>query len=68
MATAMATTNPPSTCVQKKRNLHVHTLLETDLEQRIRNRAYELYEARGREDGYAVDDWLRAEHQIWGLH
>ena len=68
MATTVCTTNRPSTCVQKKHNLHAHTLLETDLEQRIRNRAYELYEARGREDGYAVDDWLRAEHQIWGLH
>ena len=65
----MATTNPPSsTGAQEKRNLYVITLLETDLEQRIRNRAYELYEARGREEGDAVDDWLRAEQQIWGLH
>ena len=39
-----------------------------DLEQRIRNRAYELYEARGREDGRAVEDWLLAEEQIWGRH
>jgi hypothetical protein len=32
-----------------------------DLEERIRARAYELYELRGREDGHDVEDWLRAE-------
>jgi DUF2934 family protein len=26
--------------------------------------AYELYEARGREDGHALEDWLRAEEEI----
>jgi hypothetical protein len=31
------------------------------LRKRIRVRAYELYEQRGREDGHDVDDWLRAE-------
>ncbi len=34
---------------------------EAALEQLIRNRAYEFYEQRGREDGYAEEDWLRAE-------
>ncbi|HKS74757.1 MAG TPA: DUF2934 domain-containing protein [Terriglobales bacterium] len=34
------------------------------LEQQIRSRAYELYEQRGRTDGYEVDDWLRAETEI----
>ncbi len=33
-------------------------------EEEIRTRAYELYEERGREDGYAMDDWLRAEAEI----
>ena len=32
-----------------------------ELEERIRLRAYELYEKRGKRDGYAVDDWLQAE-------
>jgi HSP20 family molecular chaperone IbpA len=27
-------------------------------------RAYELYEARGRIDGYDVQDWVHAEHEI----
>jgi hypothetical protein len=32
----------------------------------IRTRAYELYEARGREDGHDVEDWLEAEAEITG--
>lgn len=35
-------------------------------EERIRVRAYELYEARGREDGHDVEDWLEAEAEIAG--
>lgn len=35
-----------------------------ELEQRIRVRAYELYEQRGRGDGHAVDDWLQAEAEL----
>jgi len=34
------------------------------LEEQIRCRAYELYEANGREDGHELDDWLRAENEI----
>lgn len=37
-----------------------------DLEQRIRRRAYDLYEQRGRVDGFALNDWLRAEAEIVG--
>ena len=35
-----------------------------ELEQRIRVRAYELYEQRGRCDGHALDDWLQAEAEL----
>ena len=35
-----------------------------ELESQIRLRAYELYEARGDEDGHELDDWLRAEEEI----
>jgi Protein of unknown function (DUF2934) len=35
-----------------------------ELEIQIRERAYALYEERGREDGHAVEDWLRAEEEI----
>ena len=34
------------------------------IEERIRNRAYELYLERRNRPGSAVDDWLRAEKQI----
>ncbi len=30
----------------------------------IRERAYELFESRGRVPGHDLDDWLRAEHEI----
>jgi hypothetical protein len=39
---------------------------ELELEHQIRLRAYELYEARGREDGHDEEDWLRAEAEITG--
>lgn len=26
--------------------------------------AYHLYEVRGRQDGYDIDDWLRAEREL----
>jgi hypothetical protein len=35
-----------------------------ELEQRIRERAYELYEARGQEDGHELEDWYRAKEEI----
>ena len=31
---------------------------------KIRERAYELYESRGREPGQDEQDWLRAEREI----
>ena len=36
------------------------------LEDQIRQRAYQLYEARGREDGHELEDWLRAEAELVG--
>jgi len=38
----------------------------SDIEERVRRRAYELYEERGRVDGLALDDWLQAEAEILG--
>ena len=34
-------------------------------EVRIRKRAEELYRLRGNEPGSTLDDWLRAEDDIW---
>jgi hypothetical protein len=36
-------------------------------EEEIRRRAYELYEARGREDGHDLEDWLQAEAEITAM-
>ena len=36
------------------------------IEQQIQQRAYELYEQRGRTDGHDLDDWLQAECEIKG--
>ena len=36
------------------------------MEQQIQQRAYELYEQRGRTDGQDLDDWLQAESEIKG--
>ena len=38
--------------------------LSSNTEEQIRRRAYELYEQRGRIDGFALDDWLQAEVEI----
>ena len=32
--------------------------------RRIAQRAFQLYEARGRGDGHDVEDWLQAEEEI----
>ncbi len=37
---------------------------DLELEDQIRLRAHELYEARGREHGHEMEDWLRAEEEI----
>ncbi len=37
---------------------------ETDRQEEVRRRAYQLYEERGMQDGFEVEDWLRAESEI----
>lgn len=36
----------------------------SDLQEQIRGRAYELYEQRGRVEGYELEDWLQAESEL----
>jgi hypothetical protein len=38
--------------------------MEQALEQRIRLRAYEIWEAVGRPEGYSDQHWLAAERQV----
>ncbi len=52
--------NPNPTSITKT---HRNETAE-QIQEQIRQRAYELYEARGREDGYDFDDWLLAEAEV----
>jgi hypothetical protein len=49
-------TKPPTTGISE--------LQEFELEYQIRLRAYQLYEAGGREDGHELEDWFRAKEEI----
>ncbi len=60
-----------TTCSQS--SIHVHAekdelsskaTTSSDLTQKIAKRAYELYEKRGKQDGYAAQDWEQAEREI----
>jgi hypothetical protein len=55
-----------STDATKKPLATVRSEPEAGLEERIRLRAQEICEERGREDGHELDDWLRAEAEITG--
>ncbi len=50
--------------INEQRSEPTRTTPSPESEEQIRLRAYELYEARGREDGHQLDDWLRAEEEI----
>jgi len=50
----------------KKPSTLGRTTVEDNLEEQIRTRAYELYEARGREEGHDLENWLEAEAEITG--
>ena len=52
----------PTTKSKSKREIVAQS--NPNLADQIRRRAYELYEARGREEGYELDDWLHAEAEI----
>jgi len=38
--------------------------LQEQVEAEIKERAYRLYEGRGKLEGYALDDWLQAETEV----
>jgi hypothetical protein len=43
-----------------------HDALDSAVCSRIRRRAYQIYEQRGRIHGFDVQDWLNAEQEILG--
>jgi len=51
--------------VKKVPHTKLTTSAETpNIEEEIRKRAYELFEARGGEEGHELEDWLGAEEEI----
>jgi Protein of unknown function (DUF2934) len=50
----------------KKSSTFGRTNVEDNMEEQIRTRAYELYEARGRESGHDLQNWLEAEAETTG--
>lgn len=53
-----------SETVRKETAEILHKLLDRSLDQRIRERAYELYLQRGSQDGRADLDWYEAEEEL----
>ena len=37
---------------------------DPDFNEQIAKRAYQYWEGRGREDGYDLEDWLKAEQDL----
>lgn len=37
-----------------------------DIDERIRQRAFELFQLRGCQDGHDFDDWVQAEAEVSG--
>jgi len=35
-----------------------------NVQAKIQQRAYELYEERGRRDGHQLEDWIQAEQEV----
>lgn len=55
------------TSIRRSSNTDAHpSSLPLHMEQIVRRRAYEFYEERGRDDGHAQEDWMRAEAEVVG--
>jgi Protein of unknown function (DUF2934) len=65
----MAKTKPSLREVERERENETNPDVEnqasgTLTQEEIAQRAYALYEARGREDGHDLDDWHQAEREL----
>jgi len=47
--------------IEQKEGVQISSNLTEERLEKIRQRAHELYEARGREEGHDLEDWLLAE-------
>lgn len=59
---------PPASSETVTTGRHAGVLSDAGLEEQIRRRAYELYEARGRAEGFDQEDWDRAKAEVLSRH
>ncbi|MBZ5548656.1 MAG: DUF2934 domain-containing protein [Acidobacteriia bacterium] len=66
MVNSHSSTPKPKGLTAPKKTLAqvVSTSDAAGLEHKIRERAHQLYEGRGREPGRDQQDWVQAEHEI----
>lgn len=62
--TQRATQNPIESRSNGNTSTHQSDGQFQDVHTRISERAYALFEERGRGDGHALEDWLDAERQV----
>ncbi len=58
------TGNPGPTVLNSATEKEMERRVRERLEDKIRERAYALYEEGGRVDGHALDHWLAAEAEL----
>jgi hypothetical protein len=66
MRTSVMKRTPMTTKSKSRKPRSPKPAQPSDIEESVRRRAYELYEQRGRIEGFALDDWLQAEREILG--
>lgn len=62
--TQRAVENPVGSRSAENTDTHLPGEQFRDVQARISERAYFLYEEHGREGGHALEDWLEAEQQV----
>ena len=63
---AKVTTKPEEVVTASDRTPRRVAQRPTITDTEIARRAYDLYLARGREDGHDVEDWMQAERELRG--
>ncbi|HTM40206.1 MAG TPA: DUF2934 domain-containing protein [Terriglobales bacterium] len=49
-----------------KPQMRKETTSSVDIDERIRQRAFELFQLRGCQDGHDFEDWMQAEAEVRG--
>ncbi|MFL6303021.1 MAG: DUF2934 domain-containing protein [Candidatus Sulfotelmatobacter sp.] len=55
---------PPRTKIPAVAPNDAGAAAQLQMQERIRVRAYELYEQRGKVEGHDLEDWLQAEEEV----